>query len=90
MKNLNQKIIHPPSGAQNRNMKIELENITLGHSPLTDSIFAGVGNGRVWKHKKDVTNSFIDCVLSRWTGYKETIVASDGKKYEISVKELKK
>lgn len=71
-------------------MKIELEKITLGHSPLTDTIFAGVLNkkGDKWLHKVDVTNAFIGSVISRWEGQKETISAGD-QEWEISVKKIK-
>lgn len=41
-------------------MKVELENIVLGHSPLTDSVFAGVLNkkGDQFLQKKNVSNFF--------------------------------
>ena len=68
-------------------MKVELEKIVLGHSSLTDRIHAGVLNkkGNMFLQKKDVSNLFIDCVIRRWEGQKETISAGD-KKWEISVK----
>lgn len=71
-------------------MKVELENITLGHSPLTDSIFAGVLNKakNQWLKKVDVTNSFIGCIISRWENQTETI-ESGKDKWQITVKKLK-
>lgn len=71
-------------------MKIELEKLVLGHSSLTDKVHAGVLNkkGDLFLHKTDVTNSFIDCVIRRWEGQKETIGGGDNK-WEISVKRIK-
>lgn len=73
-------------------MKVELEKIVLGHSELTDTIFAGIVNpkGLTWRHKVDVTDSFYACVISRFGGFRETIECPDGKEYEIIVKEIKK
>ena len=71
-------------------MKVELDNIILGHSPLSDTIFAGIPlkEGQ-WRHKVNVTNSFIACVIARWEGQTERI--SDGaNEYEITVKKLPK
>lgn len=73
-------------------MKVELDDITLGHSPLTDHIFAGIQNPReknmVWKHKKNVTNEFIGCVISRWENQSE-VIASGKNEWEITVKKIK-
>lgn len=70
-------------------MKIELDNITLGHSPLTDSVFAGITSSPgKWRQKKDVTNEFIGCVISRWENQKE-VISSGKNKWEITVKKLK-
>lgn len=73
-------------------MKIDLEDIEIGISPLTDEVFVGIldkKNPNLWKHKKSVTNGFLTCVISRWNGYKQTITSSDGQKYEISIKKMK-
>jgi len=70
-------------------MKVELHNITLGHSDLTDSVFAGVEKRPgEWKCKQDVTNAFIGCVISRWENQTETI-ASGENEWEITVKKIK-
>lgn len=69
-------------------MKVELEKIGLGHSPLTDKVFAGIGTKNKWLHKKDVTNDFISCVISRWEGQLESI-SSGNDTWEISVKKIK-
>jgi len=72
-------------------MKVDLERINLGHSPLTDKIFAGTSiKPGVWRNKVDVTNDFIGCVIARWKDSKEHIKCSDGKVYEITVKEITK
>lgn len=70
-------------------MKVELDDITLGHSTLSDSVFAGIPlkDGK-WRHKKNVTNEFIACVISRWEGHVESI-SNDHGTWEISVKKIK-
>lgn len=70
-------------------MKVELENITLGHSPLTDTIFAGVPmKPGVWRHKVNVTQDFFHCVIQMWEGKKQSII--DGEhEWEVSVKKIK-
>lgn len=71
-------------------MKVDLEKITIGHSPLTDEIFAGTHNkaGNKWINKINVTNAFIGCVISRWENHKE-VIESGKDKWEITVKKLK-
>lgn len=72
-------------------MKVDLEKITLGHSPLTDSIFAGTSIGPgVWRNKVDVTNPFLACVLARWAGYEEVVEDGNGNAYKIKVEKLTK
>jgi len=73
-------------------MKVELEKLKMNISPLTDEIFVGIidkKNPNMWKHKTNLTNNFLACVIERWNGYKEEITSGDGKKYEISIKEIK-
>lgn len=70
-------------------MKVDLEKINLGHSPLTDKIFAGTSiKPGIWRYKVDVTNDFLACVIARWAGMREEIKSTDGKVYEIIVKEV--
>lgn len=75
-------------------MKVELENIRLGHSPLTDKVYAGIIASEknkkqiLWKNKQDVTNDFITAVIGRWEGHTE-IIASGDNKWEITVKKIK-
>jgi len=73
-------------------MKVELEKLRLNISPLTDEVYVGTvkKNSPEWINKHAITNDFLSCVITRWNGYKESITVSDGKTYEISVKELKK
>ena len=70
-------------------MALKIEQITIGYSELTDSVFAGVLNkeGNKWLQKVDVTNAFLGCVISRWENKKETIRSGDNK-WEITVKKL--
>jgi hypothetical protein len=71
-------------------MKVELENIKLGHSSITDRIFAGITNkkGDKWLNKQDVTDTFIGAVISRWENQTETIVSGKDE-WQITVKKLK-
>ena len=71
---------------------MSLENVRLGHSKLTDRVFAGyLGKDEMtWVKKKDITSDFIGAVIERFSGYKETISVSDGRVFEITVKEIKK
>lgn len=70
---------------------MNLNNIRLGHSKLSDNIFAGYlsKDGKTWEQKKDITSDFIGAVIDRFAGYRETLTVSDGRKYEITVKEIK-
>jgi hypothetical protein len=71
-------------------MKIELEKIRLGHSPLSGRIFAGsIIKEGVWRNKIDVTNDFLQCVINKWEGHEEVIEAN-GEKWKISIKKLSK
>jgi hypothetical protein len=70
-------------------MKVELDNIILGYSPLSESVFAGVPltNG-TWRHKIDVTQPFISCVIQKFGGGVTTI--TDGEhEWEVTVKKIK-
>jgi DNA (cytosine-5)-methyltransferase 1 len=70
-------------------MKVELDNITLGLSPLTGNIFAGIPlKTGEWRHKIDVTQSFISCFIQKYEGKTETISGGDNK-WEITVKKIK-
>lgn len=70
-------------------MKVELDNVKLGYSPMSESIFAGVDSKPgVWRHKVNVTQSFLACVIAKWEGHTEKIV-SDDSEWEITVKKIK-
>lgn len=70
-------------------MKVDLDKIKLGHSPLSGRIFAGIIiKEGVWRHKIDVTNDFLTCVIHKWEGHTEVIDAGDDK-WEITVKKIK-
>ena len=70
-------------------MKVELEQIRLAISPLTEECYAGISNGEKWKHKVNVHNDFIHAVITCWGGKVQTVNNGDGYKYEISVKKIK-
>ena len=75
-------------------MKVELENIRLGHSVLTDKVFAGIvakqakAGAILWKNKIDVTNDFIDAVIKRWENQTEKISLGENE-WEVTVKKIK-
>lgn len=70
-------------------MKVELDNVTLGYSPLSGSVFAGTNiRPRVWRHKVNVTQAFVHCAIEKW-GNKTERYESDGKIWEITVKKIK-
>jgi hypothetical protein len=68
-----------------------LENIRLGHSRLSDKVYAGYmdKSNRRWTKKKDITSDFLGAVIARFEGRKETITTSDGEEYEITVRKMK-
>lgn len=71
-------------------MKHKLKDVRLVISPLTGHAIIGVPSKKegLFKDKWDITNDFLHAVVSRWNGFKETLVAGD-KVYQIHVKELK-
>jgi len=70
-------------------MKVELDNVTLGYSALSGSIFVGtIIKPGVWRHKVNVTKSFIDCVIHKYEGKIETITDGESE-WEITVKKIK-
>jgi hypothetical protein len=70
-------------------MKVELDNIVLGYSPLSESVFAGIPlKDGAWRHKVNVTKSFIDCVIHKFEGHITTITNNESE-WEIIVKKIK-
>ena len=70
-------------------MKVELEKITLGYSPLSESVFAGtILKAGVWRHKINVTNSFTDCVIQKFGGHVTKISDNENNEWEITVKKI--
>jgi len=70
-------------------MKVELENIKIGKSGLTDTVFAGITNtdNLSWKHKVDITPYFMKACVDRFCGFKENFQLGE-KTYEISCREV--
>lgn len=70
--------------------KINLPDLRLGKSPITDEVYAGVltKKGDKWIKKVNVTNDFITCVIQRWENQTEEI-QSGKDKWEITVKKIK-
>lgn len=67
-----------------------LANIRVAKGAISDRIYAGYLNKdkRTWRQKVDVTNDFLAAVIERWNGFAETITSSEGKRYEVSVREI--
>lgn len=71
-------------------MKVDLEKVELNFNPLTEEIFVGrlVPNKNEWKHKKNVTNQFLDCVIKRWENKSETL-SCGSHSWEVTVRKIK-
>lgn len=70
-------------------MKVELDDVKLGYSPMSESIFAGIhSKPGVWRHKVNVTQDFIFCVIEKYKH--QTEVITDGEhEWEITVRQIK-
>lgn len=68
-----------------------IENIRIAKGAISDRVYAGYLNKdkQTWRQKHDVTNDFLAAVIERWVGYEETITSSSGKRYSITVREIK-
>jgi len=74
-------------------MKVELDDLKMNISQMTDEVFVGITdpkNPNVWKYKKNLTNNFLACAIQRWNGFKQEIQGSDGKKYIVSIQDKEK
>ena len=74
--------------------KVELDDLVLGVSPLTETVFAGVpdkrslGNMPLWLHKKDVTSDVLKCIIEKVGDGMVLNVGAGGEQWEISVVKL--
>lgn len=70
---------------------MKAEQIALGVSPITKTVFAGrLNKGKnMWLEKTDVSDMFMACVIERFVGYVEEVEDNAGNKYEITVKKIK-
>jgi len=71
-------------------MKVELDDVVLSLSAIDNKAQVGIqtkGNESLWKHKKEIDNNFIACVIHRWKGQEETFTDSSGKTFIVSVRE---
>ncbi len=75
--------------------KIELDDLVLGVSPLTETVFAGVldkrslGKRPLWLHKKDVTSDVLRCIIEKVGEGMVLNVSAGDEQWEISVVKLK-
>lgn len=69
--------------------RVNLPDIRLGISPITDEVFVGILNkkGDKWLKKVSVTNDFLACVINRWDNQVE-VIQSGKDKWEITVRRL--
>lgn len=70
---------------------MKAEQISLGVSPITETVFAGrLNKGKnMWLEKADVTDMFTDCVIKKYLGHTTEVEDEKGNKYEITVKKIK-
>lgn len=70
---------------------MKIDQVTLGVSPLTETVFAGRLNKakNMWLEKHDVTDMFIGCVIVKFGGHVTEIESDNGTKWEVTVKEIK-
>ena len=71
-------------------MKVELDDLRLGVSDLTDTAYVGIlekSKPNVWKHKKDVHNDFLHAVVTLFEG-NPTELSNGEKTYNIVVDEI--
>ena len=75
-------------------MKVELEKVRIGASPITDEVFVGITNksGNLWLKKVNATNQFYDAVLSHFLGdarKTERILKTGSSEFKITVERIK-
>lgn len=75
-------------------MKVELNNITIGVSPITGEVYLGIldKKGDKWKYKKDITARFISCIIEKFNINNEENIynitsRNTGTVYKFSIKE---
>lgn len=68
-------------------MKIELEDLRIGLSPMTGKVYAGVleKDGHSFKHKIDITEMFTAVAISKWKKRSEDFEDSDGNTHTITI-----
>lgn len=71
-------------------MKVEIDDIRLSVAALSNRVHAGVPDkdGKSFKHKKDLHDDFITCVIQWGANYRQKFKSIDGRVFEITVKEL--
>jgi hypothetical protein len=72
-------------------MKVELDNVHLAHSELTDNVYVGTINkdGSMWRNKKNITSEFIGCVISSFKNKKVILEGIEGERYELMCRKIK-
>jgi len=73
-------------------MKVEIENLRLGVTALTDQVVVGIPSkdNKSLIHQKVVTNDFIAALIDWNGGCRRIVNASDGTEWEIIVRKTKK
>lgn len=76
--------------------KVELDELVLGVSPLTEKVYVGVLDKRskpgkeMWLHKREFDGQVLKAIVEKiGVGYVLTVKVSDGSQVEISVREKK-
>lgn len=71
--------------------RVELDKVRLDYSPLTKRIQVGStdAKGENFLQKKDITGDFCRCVYAMFGDNDRIITVSNGKKFEVLIKEWK-
>lgn len=72
-------------------MKVELNELRLGISALTEEVQVGVidkKDSMSWLHKKNIHNDFLHAVITCWKNKIQVVKNGEGA-FEITVKEIK-
>lgn len=76
--------------------KVELDELVLGVSPLTEKVYVGVLDKRskpgkeMWLHKREFDGQVLKAIVEKiGVGFVLTVKVSDGSQVEIAVREKK-
>jgi hypothetical protein len=70
---------------------MKIEDIQIGISPITNTIYAGTitKDSKEWKQKKDITGQFIAVMLAKFPEGEHTITKEGKPVFNLTVKKVK-